>query len=165
MVAAPLPWHAPYPPPPVPPPLPPRRLPSPSPRPARLVKTRRASFRHSRDARVYGHTTTARHKLSTPSPPSFPPPPPLLPLIPPRSPIAHCVPDQIVRLPSGNMSYRRLCRSSVKYLDRQEIRDLSDHVLNCHKRGCNRSTELDRTDLPLRNVDYHVGIGNISDVL
>ena len=35
-----------------------------------LVKTRRAPSRHSRHARVYGHTTTAVHKLSTPpSPP------------------------------------------------------------------------------------------------
>ena len=40
--------------------------------PAWLVKTRRAPSRHSRDARVYGHTTTAMHKLSTPSPsPSY----------------------------------------------------------------------------------------------
>ena len=29
------------------------------------VKTRRAPSRHGRDARVYGHTTTAMHKLST----------------------------------------------------------------------------------------------------
>ena len=35
-----------------------------------LVKTRRAPSRHSRDARVYGHTT-AMHKLRTP-PPRFP---------------------------------------------------------------------------------------------
>ena len=34
--------------------------------PAWLVKTRRALPRHSRDARVYGHTTTAMSKLSTP---------------------------------------------------------------------------------------------------
>ena len=34
-----------------------------------LVKTRRAPSRYSRDARVYGHTTTAIHKLSTPPPP------------------------------------------------------------------------------------------------
>ena len=34
-----------------------------------LVKTLHASSRHSRDARVYGHTTTAVHKLSTPTPP------------------------------------------------------------------------------------------------
>ena len=33
-----------------------------------LVKTRRAPSRHSRDARGYGHTTTAMHKLSTPPP-------------------------------------------------------------------------------------------------
>ena len=33
-----------------------------------LVKTRRAPSRHSRDAGVYGHTTTAMHKLSTPPP-------------------------------------------------------------------------------------------------
>ena len=33
-----------------------------------LVKTRRAPSQHSRDARVYGHTTTAMHKLSTPRP-------------------------------------------------------------------------------------------------
>ena len=33
-----------------------------------LVKARRAPSRHSRDARAYGHTTTAMHKLSTPSP-------------------------------------------------------------------------------------------------
>ena len=39
--------------------------------PAWLVKTRRAPSRHSRDARVYGHSTTAMHKLSTPPP--FPP--------------------------------------------------------------------------------------------
>ena len=32
-----------------------------------LVRTRRAPSRHSRDARVYGHTTTAMHKLSTPT--------------------------------------------------------------------------------------------------
>ena len=38
-----------------------------------LVKTRRARSRHSRDARVYGHTTKAMHKLSTPPPPSPPP--------------------------------------------------------------------------------------------
>ena len=31
-----------------------------------LVKTRRAPSRHSRDAKVYGHTTTAVHKLNTP---------------------------------------------------------------------------------------------------
>ena len=34
-----------------------------------LAKTRRAPPRLSRDARVYGHTTTAMHKLSTPPPP------------------------------------------------------------------------------------------------
>ena len=34
-----------------------------------LVKTRRAPSRHSRDARVNGHTTTAKHNLSTPPPP------------------------------------------------------------------------------------------------
>ena len=34
-----------------------------------LVKTQRASSRHSRDGRVYGQTSTAMHKLSTlPSP-------------------------------------------------------------------------------------------------
>ena len=38
-----------------------------------LVKTRRAPSRHGRDARVYGHTTTAMHKLSTPPPPLPPP--------------------------------------------------------------------------------------------
>ena len=41
--------------------------------PAWLVKTRRAPFWHSRDARVYGRTTTAMHKLSTP-PPALPSP-------------------------------------------------------------------------------------------
>ena len=44
-----------------------------------LAKTRRAPSRH-RDARVYGHTTTATHKTSIPSPPppfsSHIPPPP-----------------------------------------------------------------------------------------
>ena len=34
-----------------------------------LMKTRRAPSGHSRDARVYGHTTTAMHELSTPPPP------------------------------------------------------------------------------------------------
>ena len=38
---------------------------------ASLVKTRRAPSRHSRDATVYGHTTTAVHKPSTP-PPALP---------------------------------------------------------------------------------------------
>ena len=40
-----------------------------------LVKTRRAPFWHSRDARVYGHTTAAMHKLSRlhSSPPVSPP--------------------------------------------------------------------------------------------
>ena len=33
-----------------------------------LVKTRRAPSRHSRDARVYGRTTTTMHQLSTPPP-------------------------------------------------------------------------------------------------
>ena len=33
-----------------------------------LVKTQRAPSRHSRDARVYAHATTAMHKLSTPPP-------------------------------------------------------------------------------------------------
>ena len=45
--------------------------------PARLVrtmsacslKTRRAPSRHCRDARVYGHTTTAMHDMRTPPPP------------------------------------------------------------------------------------------------
>ena len=36
--------------------------------PAWLVKTRRGPSRHSRDARVCGHTTTAMHRLSTPPP-------------------------------------------------------------------------------------------------
>ena len=34
-----------------------------------LVTTRRAPSRHSRDARVYGHTTTAMHELNVPLPP------------------------------------------------------------------------------------------------
>ena len=34
-----------------------------------VVKTRRALSRHSRNARVYRHTTTAMNKLSTPPPP------------------------------------------------------------------------------------------------
>ena len=37
-----------------------------------LVNTRRAPSRHSREARDYGHTTTAMHKLSTPPPPPTP---------------------------------------------------------------------------------------------
>ena len=32
------------------------------------VKTRRTPSRHCRDARVYGHTTTAMHNISTPPP-------------------------------------------------------------------------------------------------
>ena len=41
-----------------------------------LVKTRCAPSRHSKDARVHGHTTTAIHKLGTPAtlPPATPPP-------------------------------------------------------------------------------------------
>ena len=39
-----------------------------------LVKTLRAPSRNSRDARVYGHTTTAMHKLISP-PPSLSLPP------------------------------------------------------------------------------------------
>ena len=38
--------------------------------PAWLVKTRRAPSRHGRDARVYGRTTTAMHKLRIPPPPT-----------------------------------------------------------------------------------------------
>ena len=41
-----------------------------------LVETRRAQSRRSRDTRVYGHTTTTMHKLSTP-----PPQPTLFPFI------------------------------------------------------------------------------------
>ena len=52
-----------------------------------LVKTRRAPSRHSRDARVYGHSTTAMHKLSTPPPVTpphpTPPHPPHHPSLPP----------------------------------------------------------------------------------
>ena len=44
------------------------------------LETRRAPSRHSRDARVYGHTTTAMHKLS-----ALPPPPSPLPSLPPRN--------------------------------------------------------------------------------
>ena len=33
------------------------------------VETRRAPSRHCRDARVYGHTTTAVHELTTPPTP------------------------------------------------------------------------------------------------
>ena len=44
--------------------------------PAWLVITRHAPSQHSRDARVYGHTTAAMHKLSTPPP--LPPPERLL---------------------------------------------------------------------------------------
>ena len=40
--------------------------------PTWLVKTRRAPSRHSRDARVCGHTTTATLKPSTPPPPPLP---------------------------------------------------------------------------------------------
>ena len=39
---------------------------------ARLVNTRRALSRHSRDARVYGLTTPAMLKLSAPPPPQPP---------------------------------------------------------------------------------------------
>ena len=38
-----------------------------------LVKIQCAPSRHSRDARVYGHTTTAMHKLRTPPPIPLPP--------------------------------------------------------------------------------------------
>ena len=41
--------------------------------PAWSLKTRHAPSRHCRNARVYGHTTTAMHKLSTPSPLPSPP--------------------------------------------------------------------------------------------
>ena len=40
--------------------------------PAWPVKTQRAPSRHSRNARVYGHTTTAMHEISTPPPPTLP---------------------------------------------------------------------------------------------
>ena len=74
---------------------PPKCLPFPSPSPpiktmsTWLVKTRRAPSRHSRDARVNGHTTTVMHKLSTPSPPhpmNVYTLPKLLPLNPPPAP-------------------------------------------------------------------------------
>ena len=58
---------------PAPPPPPPRRTPHGTSclvqaLSAWLGKTRRAPSWHSKDARVYGHTTTAMHKLSTPPP-------------------------------------------------------------------------------------------------
>ena len=40
---------------------------------AKPVKTRRAPSRHCRDARVYGHTTTAMDAMSTPTPTAFTP--------------------------------------------------------------------------------------------
>ena len=46
---------------------------------AYLVKTRRPPSRQSRDARVYGHTTTTMHKLSTPFPPLPKPRPEVMP--------------------------------------------------------------------------------------
>ena len=39
------------------------------------VKTRHAPSRHSRDARGYGHMTTAMHEYRVQPPPPFPPPP------------------------------------------------------------------------------------------
>ena len=40
------------------------------------VKTKRAPSQHGRHARVYGHSTTAMHEMSTPFPPRPPPPAP-----------------------------------------------------------------------------------------
>ena len=55
-----------------------------------LVKTRRAPSRHSRDARIYGHTTTYGHAHTEDSPP-LPPPLP--------SPKKTALPPPGIRLP------------------------------------------------------------------
>ena len=63
-------------------------------------ETRPAPSRHSRDATVYGHTTTVMHKLSTPPP--FPPPhpaPPFQPPAPPPPPLNNpALPSPVIRL-------------------------------------------------------------------
>ena len=41
------------------------------------LKTRHAPSRHCRDARVYGHTTTALHEIEYISPIEYTPPPPI----------------------------------------------------------------------------------------
>ena len=68
-----------------------------------LVKTRRAPSRHRRDARVYGHTITAMHKLSTP-----PPPRALLSLFltsDPRPPLAGFAPSALLVLLSSALAW------------------------------------------------------------
>ena len=71
-----------------------------------LEKTCRAPSRHSRDARVYGHTTTAMHKLSPPPPGRRPYEPPLLRLMdvrrryPPPPPLSHLCHQQRPLSPS-----------------------------------------------------------------
>ena len=61
-----------------------------------VVKTRQAPSRHSRDARVYGHTTTAMHKLSTP--------PPVAPLSVPVCTMAHVVHQHVRQHSNGRLS-------------------------------------------------------------
>ena len=70
-----------------------------------LVKTRRGPSRHCRNARIYVHTTTAMHKLSTPPLPRPTPPRPLPPTpAPPQQNRPHSLPS-----PSSLLSLSGVC--------------------------------------------------------
>ena len=78
--------------------------------PALSVKTLRAPSRHCSDARLYGHTTTAMHDMSTPPPP------------PPRSTKTRCNRDGRL-LPLGHLATRcTAVRYPVIFAGTNEIR-------------------------------------------
>ena len=74
--------------------------------PAWVVKTLRAPSRNSRDARVYGHTTTAMHKQSTPPPP-------------PSSPLS--LGDRAVGVGSGIPSAKRRPKWALVNAHREDL--------------------------------------------
>ena len=99
-----------------------------------FVKTRRAPSRHSRDARVYSHTTTAMHKLSTLPPPST--------FFLPTSPLHRKYPP------------RRRYTSRQKVLWYHASRSLSRLALAC-KHHCNLSARC-RSMFASRTASHHL---------
>ena len=71
-----------------------------------LVKTRRAPSRHSRDARIYGHTTMAMHKLSTR---------PLSPNLPYPQPLPHPPSPRPTRTPPPSPSVKTMAMHGIEY--------------------------------------------------
>ena len=104
------------------------------------------SVRHSRDARVYGHTTTAMYKLSTPPPSMFlfticmkrneyaPPPPPSIPHTPARPFSTNC----------GNSNY---CSPPLSLRVRTQQRNVAAFTAGRYRRRpCGRLCKIINSD-------------------